>query len=725
LLSAGASALTSGVVFVLQDGVLTVTGTAAADRISVAPGGGRLVLTTNGAQQSFVPWQIRRVIVYAGDGNDSVTLAKGVPDAVLDGGAGNDSLLGGAARDTLRGGEGKDDIRGGDGNDLLDGGLRADRISGGKGTDTVDYSSRSVAVRVSLDSKWDDGQAGELDDVETDVENVIGTPGNDVLIGNAYNNQLVGLAGNDRLIGGSGNDAVLGGAGNDTLDGGVGNDTVDGGEGRDSMTGGEGFDRIDGESGDDSMWGGLGADTLAGGGGSDQLWGDGGNDLLDGGVPRNVVYADNTGNDSVYGSDGNDTLSAPDNGTGYLSGGSGNDTFFGYAGNDTVYGGEGNDSVSAGRGNDLVYAEGGNDIINGDDGNDTVNAGAGEDVLRGNAGDDRLYGEEGDDKIYGDAGADAMWGGDGNDTLVSIGGGQNDAMRGDTGYDSFWADSEATEKVLDADVGEILKGHVHRVGSFMSYRFASVVNPVGRDPNGENLMDPATEWGYSYFSNRPLFSTGGPNIDDIDQNGLGDCYFLAGLGAVAKANPDRIRQHIVELGDGTFGVQFSNTYIRLDGDLPTDTFGSPVYAGLGTGGVLWAALMEKAFAYYRFNDSNYASLNGGWMSEAFDAMGASTTVSRWVDGWYKASHGATDLWNYVNGELAAGKAVTVSTPGDCPNLVGSHAYTVDRAWTDGSGTRHVVVRNPWGPDNTDGNPYVDLTASQLYDSILVVQSAVV
>ena len=126
---------------------------------------------------------------------------------------------------------------------------------------------------------------------------------------------------------------------------------------------------------------------------------------------------------------------------------------------------------------------------------------------------------------------------------------------------------------------------------------------------------------------------------------MGDCYFLAGLGAVAKANPDRVRQHVVDLGDGTYGVQFASTYIRLDGDLPTDGYGHLVYAGLGTGGSLWPAIMEKAFAYYRRGDSDYDSLWGGWTGEAFSAMGASTD-SFYVD---RLSLNADDLWTYLSG----------------------------------------------------------------------------
>jgi hypothetical protein len=460
---------------------------------------------------------------------------------------------------------------------------------------------------------------------------------------------------------------------------------------------------ISGGYGNDNLYGGAANDYLSGGGDTDLLYGAGGNDTEDGGVGGVANYWENTGNDILYGADGNDVLHASDYG---------NCTFYG------------------GYGDDYEYGYNGADVMNGDAGNDVIYAGANNDVVHGNAGDDWLYGQDGNDKIYGDAGCDVLVGGNGDDVLVAVGGGQNDCLYGQGGYDSFWCDSEATETVYDADFAEIVNGHVHRVSGYMTYSFHNgspwpwdwTSQGISRDANGQNFQDPTGGANYQNFSNRPLFATGGPNKDDIDQNGLGDCYFLAGLGAVAKADPDRIRQHIVELGDGTYAVQFGSTYIRVDGDLPTNGYGSLVYAGLGTGNSNWAAIMEKAFAYYRRGDGEYHSIESGWMDEAFSAMGVSTD-SLSVDAWYKIWNNSDDLWNYVNGELAAGKAVTIGTPGGSPNLVGSHAYMVDRTYTDAWGTRHVVLRNPWGPNNTAGNPYVDLTAGQFYNSISRVQSA--
>src|SRR5947207_1425392 len=91
-------------------------------------------------------------------------------------------------------------------------------------------------VTVTLDGKAGDGEAGENDNVGTDVENVNGGAGNDVLTGSDADNVLAGNGGDDTLSGGDGNDNLQGGAGNDTLAGGNGGDSMSGGDGTDRVT---------------------------------------------------------------------------------------------------------------------------------------------------------------------------------------------------------------------------------------------------------------------------------------------------------------------------------------------------------------------------------------------------------------------------------------------------------------------------------------------------------
>jgi hypothetical protein len=70
---------------------------------------------------------------------------------------------------------------------------------------------------VTLDDRPGDGIDGEGDDVRSDVENVTGTAGDDVLVGDGDANQLQGVGGSDELAGGGGFDALYGDDGVDLL----------------------------------------------------------------------------------------------------------------------------------------------------------------------------------------------------------------------------------------------------------------------------------------------------------------------------------------------------------------------------------------------------------------------------------------------------------------------------------------------------------------------------
>lgn len=77
---------------------------------------------------------VERVIV-SGNGNDVLKVG-GDKDTVLDGAAGNDTLITSGGNDSISGGEGNDTIVSGNGNDTIDGGAGNDWLVGGNGKDT-------------------------------------------------------------------------------------------------------------------------------------------------------------------------------------------------------------------------------------------------------------------------------------------------------------------------------------------------------------------------------------------------------------------------------------------------------------------------------------------------------------------------------------------------------------------------------------------------------------
>ncbi len=144
----------------------------------------------------------------------------------INGMAGNDEIKGGLGSDVLIGGTGNDQLQGGAGTDLFIAtiGDGNDDLLGGTGIDTYDLSGTNAGATINLvTSRASSAETGT--DRINEIENLIGSNGNDALTGNDLANMLSGGQGDDSLFGGSGNDLLVGGAGNDRLTGGLGNDT--------------------------------------------------------------------------------------------------------------------------------------------------------------------------------------------------------------------------------------------------------------------------------------------------------------------------------------------------------------------------------------------------------------------------------------------------------------------------------------------------------------------
>ncbi len=377
--------------------------------------------------------------------------------------------------------------------------------------------------------------------------------------------------------------------------------------------------------------------------------------------------------------------------------------------------------------------------INGLAGNDKITVDASvttNTIIHGNAGNDTLSGGSGNDQIYADAGNDVLFGNAGDDTFVTIGGGK-DKMTGGTGTDSFWMASKS-QTVTDLTGDEA--GNVHKVASFASVttkvvsgrKIKTVTTKIASTLNGQNLLDPAASTGmvYQNFSSHTLFADNGPIADDVQQGYLGDCYFLATLSSVAKTDANLIKQSVVDLGDGTYAVQFSKAgkqvFVRVDADLPVWADDRQLaYANAGHQGSIWTAIMEKAYAVFRTGANTYASIEAGWMSEVYSALGkASTSVFSVTTG--------QSLLAIIQTALNQGKSVTmgVSTPTDGAPLIGNHAYSVDHVNVDSNGNAvSVTLRNPWGIDGAgnDGHNdgYVTITAAQAKNAFLGLMIATV
>jgi Ca2+-binding RTX toxin-like protein len=211
----------------IHDGVLQYFGFDADDVISLKIDGDNIIIKASDETYtgSFAKSLVSEIFIDGGNGNDRITLDSSIDlPATITGNRGNDTLVGGS---------GDDSISGDEGNDSIDGGLGSDELHGGIGYDTITYASRTNAVTINLDNKWNDGESREWDNVSSDFEVLKGGAGDDYLRGSIAANVLWGYAGNDTLDGNSGNDKLYGGDDNDTLIGGAGADTCSGGAGND------------------------------------------------------------------------------------------------------------------------------------------------------------------------------------------------------------------------------------------------------------------------------------------------------------------------------------------------------------------------------------------------------------------------------------------------------------------------------------------------------------
>ena len=217
----------------LVNGQLRALGTAGNDHIIVTVSRGTLTLKVNGQIQRFAAADVNSLVIVAGGGNDTILLNPGVLAATVYGGGGNDTFI----------------SNNGGGN----------TFAGGVGDDTYRFALGATAANVILENQWEGSDTLDLSDLPAsspvivnllddaalaitgttllatgsaaNLENAVGTNGNDTFTLNSAANSVFGLAGNDTFRG--------------VLD--YAKDLVDGNGGTDTMIGD--FDAFDGRKG--------------------------------------------------------------------------------------------------------------------------------------------------------------------------------------------------------------------------------------------------------------------------------------------------------------------------------------------------------------------------------------------------------------------------------------------------------------------------------------------
>jgi len=251
--------------------------------------------------------------------------------------------------------------------------------------------------------------------------------------------------------------------------------------------------------------------------------------------------------------------------------------------------------------------------------------------------------------------------------------------------------------------------------------------------------------------------SGRPREADIQQDSVGDCYFVAVLGAVGERTPDRIKNAIsYDASTGTFNVKlytneftwnppgFKQVTIPVTQqdilDNLTRRGGSIVDNNAGTDSPIWPAVMETAFA--KMNDGNwsdglaqgYKAIDGGWARDAMLAITGKPADELRGMGLFDTETQAEILFMQVREAIADGRPVTLSTdpeartlaeiiqnkPGAQDGLVDDHVYMVDRVYKNSAGEVMVELRNPWGNNNNvgEGRDTANATISVKLETLL-------
>jgi hypothetical protein len=248
---------------------------------------------------------------------------------------------------------------------------------------------------------------------------------------------------------------------------------------------------------------------------------------------------------------------------------------------------------------------------------------------------------------------------------------------------------------------------------FLGLDRPSTVVPANGDTPARNITYGLASG--SLFGNDGTFS-----YQDIKQGYLGDCYFLASLGAVALQNPSAIQNMFINNGDGTYTVRLFgqnngtvNTaadYVTVDSYLPVNVsdgfYSGLLFANYDSANVgLWVALAEKAYAQFAESGvsqrdtatNNYGSIEAGFGHRAMPSI-LGSNASFYSDINYAGRAGNFLSLSSIASLLASGSAMAAGTISN-PELgiIGLHEYVIVGADTVNS---TLTLYNPYGITST-------------------------
>ena len=309
-------------------------------------------------------------------------------------------------------------------------------------------------------------------------------------------------------------------------------------------------------------------------------------------------------------------------------------------------------------------------------------------------------------------------------------------------------------------------------------KLREVRNEVRRDPQMRNLTEAqqqalAVERAVKRWNEQVLYGTNdygrlndnrvtpfvqprgdaqAADLNDIRQRYAANCYLLAGIGAVARQNPQLIQNAIREnrnaqgavtsytvtfyerdIGDAT---KFNPVRITVDNNFPRNDDRRAGLSGDSQDGSqeIWTQILEKAYAqYYGSYDLMYGQNRlDTFITNPAEVMtlltGRPSRNVRSADYFGVDNQGRPT--NDLEQDFRAGRAVVLNTPVEAGlsrqqrdaltrrNLITQHSYVVQDVVTDRqTGRRTVILYNPHGQNHPQAIPYDELQTLFSYVSI--------
>lgn len=285
--------------------------------------------------------------------------------------------------------------------------------------------------------------------------------------------------------------------------------------------------------------------------------------------------------------------------------------------------------------------------------------------------------------------------------------------------------------ILDSDEQaqiKAMKADIARLEATINAKLAEEQGDTALQQSGEQSIDGVVPSGKDFKGAKEidltkvkkitkLFAEGttdeygdGISHDDVDQNWIGDCFFLSALAAVAKANPAAIEKLIDgPKSDGSYDVKLYVNGNKLSGGKPTvvnvfpktlESSDGRTTSGIGDG-ELWVLLVERAFAK---TQGGYDVINkGGHADDALEILTGDDAVVKKLN-----TMTNEQLITFVQGRLDAKKPLTTSSisakegskkeiAAGSVNVHTNHAYYVISI-----SKKDITVRNPHNNSTAGG-----------------------